>query len=61
MYSPIGAILCWEVPMAKRKRRNFTAELKADAVWWMRDGGRSIGQVARDLDLPETALSPNYS
>lgn len=42
--------------MAKRKRRVFTNEFKADAVRLCRAGGRSIGQVAKDLDLGETAL-----
>ena len=42
--------------MTKRKRRQFTAEFKADAVKLVRAGGRSIGQVAKDLDLTETAL-----
>jgi transposase len=42
--------------MAKRKRRHFTAEFKADAVKLCEGGGRSIGQVAADLDLTETAL-----
>ena len=42
--------------MANRKRRQFTAEFKADAVRLCRSGDRSIGQVAKDLDLGETAL-----
>jgi transposase len=42
--------------MAKRKRRAFTAEFKADAVRLCRAGDRSIGQVAKDLGLTETAL-----
>lgn len=42
--------------MAKRKRRVFAAEFKADAVRLCQAGGRSIGQVAKDLDLGETAL-----
>jgi transposase len=42
--------------MAKRKRRVFTAAFKADAVRLCQAGGRSIGQVAKDLDLGETAL-----
>jgi len=42
--------------MAKRKRRSFTAEFKADTVRLVREGGRSIREVARDLDLTETAL-----
>ncbi len=41
--------------MPKRKRRKFSAEQKADAVRMVRDVG-SVGQVARDLDLTETAL-----
>jgi transposase len=42
--------------MAKRKRRVFTDEFKADAVRLCRAGGRSIGQVATDLDIGETGL-----
>ena len=41
--------------MPKRKRRKFTTEQKADAVRLVREVG-SIPQVARDLDLTETAL-----
>jgi len=42
--------------MAKRKRRTFTPEFKAEAVRLCRAGDRNVGQVARDLDLTETAL-----
>ena len=42
--------------MTKRKRRQFTAEFKADAVKLVRTGGQRIAQVARNLDLTETAL-----
>jgi transposase-like protein len=42
--------------MAKRKRRKFTAEFKAEAVRLCKAGDRNVGQVARDLDLTETAL-----
>jgi transposase len=42
--------------MARRKRRKFTAEFKADAVRLCTSGGRTIAQVATDLDLTETAL-----
>jgi transposase len=42
--------------MAKRKRRKFTTEFKAEAVRLCKVGDRTIGQVARDLDLTETAL-----
>lgn len=41
---------------ARRKRRSFTPEFKADAVRLCKAGDRSIGQVASDLDLTETSL-----
>jgi transposase len=40
----------------KRPRRTFTPEFKAEAVRLCRVGDRSIAQVAKDLDLTETAL-----
>ncbi len=42
--------------MAKRKRRAFTPEFKAEAVRLCRVGDRTVRQVASDLDLTETAL-----
>ena len=42
--------------MAKRKRRAFTKEFKAQAVRLVRDSGKSIGVLARALDLGETVL-----
>ena len=45
--------------VAKRKprpRRSFTPEFKAEIVEACRRGDRSIGQVARDFDLTETAV-----
>ena len=42
--------------MARRKRRSFTAEFKAEAVALVLDKGLSVAQVAKDLDLTETAL-----
>jgi len=42
--------------MAKRKRRAFTTEFKAQAVRIVRESGKSVGVVARELDLTETAL-----
>jgi transposase len=42
--------------MAKRKRRAFTKEFKAETVRLVRESGKSIGVVARELDLTETAL-----
>lgn len=40
----------------RRARRSFTAEFKADAVRLCQAGDRSVGEVAKDLDLTETAL-----
>jgi transposase len=42
--------------MARRKRRAFTREFKAETVRLVIEGGRSIVDVARDLDLTESAL-----
>jgi transposase len=42
--------------MAKRKRRAFTTEFKAGAVRLVRESGKSVPTVARELDLTETAL-----
>jgi len=39
-----------------RPRRSFTPEFKADIVERCRRCDRSIGQVARDFDLTETAV-----
>lgn len=39
-----------------RPRRSFTAEFKAEIVERCRAGDRSVGQVARDFDLTETAV-----
>ena len=39
-----------------RPRRSFTPEFKAEIVEHCRRGDRSIGQVARDFDLTETAV-----
>jgi len=47
-------------PMAdtpkRRSRRQFTDEFKRGAVRLVLDEGKSVGSVARDLDLTETAL-----
>ena len=41
---------------APRVRRSFTDEYKAGAVRLVIDEGKSVGQVARELDLTESAL-----
>jgi len=40
----------------RRTRRSFTPEFKAEIVECTKRGDRSIGQVARDFDLGETAV-----
>ena len=42
--------------MARRKRRAFTPEYKAEAVRLVQAGDRTIHEVAKALDLTETAL-----
>ena len=42
--------------MGKRKRRRFTPEQKAQAVEIYRKSGKSVAEVARDLDLTPSAL-----
>jgi transposase len=41
--------------MAKRQRRKYTAEQKADAVRLVHEVG-NLARVARDLDLTESSL-----
>ncbi len=42
--------------ISRRARRAFTDEFKAGAVRLVLDEGKTIPQVARDLDLTESAL-----
>jgi len=42
--------------MERRKRRRFTPEFKAEVVGLVRSSGRSPGQIAKELDLTETAV-----
>ncbi|MGH3738187.1 MAG: transposase [Micromonosporaceae bacterium] len=39
-----------------RPRRAFTAEFKAEIVELCQRGDRTVGQVAKDFDLTETAV-----
>ena len=41
---------------APRTRRAFTSEFKAEIVELCKRGDRTIGQVARDFNLTETAV-----
>lgn len=40
----------------RRPRRQFSAEFKTEAVELWQSSGKSVGEVAKDLDLTETAL-----
>jgi transposase-like protein len=41
---------------AKKTRRRFTPEYKAEVVTLVRKSGKTAGHVARDLDLTETSV-----
>jgi len=42
--------------MARRKRRKFTSQFKADAVRLVTTGAKTIAAVTEEFDLTETAL-----
>ncbi len=42
--------------MAKRKRRKFTKEFRAEVVKVELDGGRSVPDVCREQNLGETSV-----
>jgi transposase-like protein len=44
------------VHMTKRKRRKFTPEFKAETVRLVRESNKTIAEIARDLELTESAL-----
>ena len=39
-----------------RRRRSFTPEFKAEVVALVRQPGRTVGSVARDMDLTDSAV-----
>ena len=41
---------------SRKPRRKFTPEFKAEAIKLCSEPGQSIGKVAKNLDLTETAL-----
>ena len=45
-----------ETSRSRRPRRRFDDDFKTQAVRLVLDEGKSVGAVARDLDLTETAL-----
>ena len=42
--------------MKKRQRRSFTPAFKAETVRLIREGGKTVSEVVRDLDLSATAV-----
>ncbi len=42
--------------MEKRKRRSFSKQYKAEVVELIRKSGKSVGAIAKELDLTETAV-----
>ena len=44
-----------------RKRRSFSKEYKAEVVRLIETSGKSVGQVAQELDLTETAVRRWYN
>lgn len=42
--------------MGRQKRRKFTPEYKAKVVKLIEASGKSVGQVAEELDLTETSV-----
>ncbi len=42
--------------MARKTRRSFTKEYKAEVVELIRKSGKTVGAICRDLDLTETAV-----
>jgi transposase-like protein len=45
-----------EVQVARRERRKFSDDYKAEVVALVRSSGKAIGEISRDLDLTETAV-----
>ena len=46
-----------DTPKRRRPRRRFDDDFKAQAVRLVLDDGKSVGSVARDLDLTATSLA----
>jgi len=42
--------------MGRRHRRKFTDEFKAETVKLIRESGRTVGSIARELEWTETAV-----
>jgi transposase len=55
-FVPEGCPIMESMGKKPRRRRSFTREFKAEIVELCQRGDRSVGQVARDFDLTETAV-----
>ena len=42
--------------MLKRRRRKFTDEFKQDTARLVRESGKTIAEISRDLDVTETSV-----
>lgn len=42
--------------MGRRKKRKFTPEYRAEVVKLLETSGKSVGELARELDLTETSV-----
>ena len=42
--------------MSKRRRRKFTNEFKAETVKLILESGKTVAEVARELDLTESSV-----
>src|SRR4029078_8575110 len=54
--SPVMMKVSMNPKVTKRKRRVFTPEFKAEAVRLVRESGKTVAAVARELDLTATCL-----
>ena len=46
----------FQVAKKRRQRRRFTDQYKAEVVELVRTSGKSTGQIARELDLTDSAV-----
>jgi len=51
-----ATVVAKEVSVGKRKRRRYTAEFKAETVQLVKESDKSIGEIARDMDLTDSVL-----
>jgi transposase len=54
--SPVMMKVSMSPKVTKRKRRLFTPDFKAEAVRLVRGSGKTVAEIARELDLTATCL-----